>query len=266
MKSSYYGKKYKKVSYKANSRYPSKSTKPSKEFTKKVKKVLNKVQETKIAWRQATNVNYNSVMTDATDVTNNYLVPNITNGTGISNRIGERITLKSLNIKGHIITNITNTTYENCRIGVRMLIVQPKDTSSQTSIDDTSGNWLYSLIREGGTTAAFGGLVRDLYSPINKDLITCYYDKLFYMQMPYNAISVTGVQNVQSMTKFFDINLKVKGKVLRYDNSVDGGVASVNFNPVLLIGYAKLDSSAADTGTTAKINLNYVSEIHFTDA
>lgn len=240
-----------------------KKDKPSKSFVKKVQTVINKNLEDKQAWKKVTNTNYNSGIDSIGDV--QFLVPNITQGTNDASRIGDQIRLKNFRVQGHIITNLTYNTYSACRIGVRVMIVQPKGYGSLTAIQTNAAAWLATLLKKGATTGVFAGLVEDLYTPINVDAITTYMDKVFYMQAPYIPGSNTGATNVYSMTKFFDFNFKVRNKLIRYDLAVDSGVTPVEYNPVILFGYVHLDVSAPDTITT-QINASHVSTFTFQDS
>lgn len=234
----------------------------SKSFRKGVQKVINENAEDKFAFKTITNVNYNSGIDNVGDL--NFILPSITNGTTDNARIGDQIKSHTMKLRGHIITNLTYNTYSQARIGVRMLIVQPKLYSSQSAIQANAATWLAFLLKKGGTTSNFTGVVSDLYAPVNNDAITTYYDKVIYMKSPYVPGTVSGDLNTSSTTRFFSINLRVKNKKLMYDSSENSGLTPVNYNPVLLIGYAKLDSATPD-GVLTQINLNWDSMLTYQD-
>lgn len=236
--------------------------KVNKSFEKKVQVILDKNLENKVAYMKDTNVNYNSGIDNATDLRR--VFPNISQGTNDGSRVGDQIRLKRLRIQGHIITNITYNTYSAARIGVRLMVVQPKAYRGIGAIEGNATTWLATLLKKGTTTGVFAGLVEDLYVPINSDAITTYYDKMFYMQSPYIPGTNTGSTNVQSMTKFFDINFKLTNKLVKYDMAVDSGLTPSEFNPVLIVGYAHLDVSAPDVITT-QINMSYITNASFQD-
>ena len=79
-----------------------------------------------------------------------------------------------------MITNLTNNTYSDVRIAVRMMIVSPKGYAGYEPAFNSAVTWLGYLLKRGGSTMGFTGLVADLYTPINHDAITTHYDKLFY--------------------------------------------------------------------------------------
>lgn len=240
-----------------------KKDKPTKSFVKKVQKVIDKNTEDKVAYLKDTNVNYNSGISNATDLRR--VFPNVFQGTNDGSRIGDQIRLKRLHVQGHIITNITYNSYSSARIGVRLMIVQPKAYRSIGAVEGNAVTWLGTLLKKGTTTGAFAGLVEDLYVPINSDAITTYYDKVYYMQSPYIPGTNTGSTNVQSMTKFFDFKFKLRNKLVKYDMAVDSGLTPTEFNPVLIIGYVHLDVSVPDVSDT-QINMSFISNASFQDS
>lgn len=233
----------------------------SKSFRKGVQKVINENAEDKYAFKTITNVNYNSGIDNVGDL--NFILPNITNGTTDNARIGDQLKAHTMKLRGHIISNMTYNTYSQARIGVRMLIVQPKLYTSQSAIQANAATWLAMLLKKGGSVSGFTGVVSDLYAPVNNDAITTYYDRVYYMKSPY-VLTAVGDVNTSGTTKFFAINLRVKNKKLMYDSSENSGLTPVNYNPVLLVGYAKLDSATPDTVLT-QVNLNWDSMLTYQD-
>lgn len=249
------------------------SSKSSLSFKKKVQAIVHKDVETKQAFNnQFSQIqSYNSAINSSGDCA--ILLPNIANGTTDNARIGDQIRAQKLKIQGHIITRFTGSTgttyYQNCRIGVRMFIVQPKSFLSQGNITSNATTWQATLLKKGGTTSGFTGLISDLYAPVNTDAITCYYDKVFYVQNPYsNAVFGSTMSNLlmpTGTTKFFQKTIKLRNKVLKYDASIDSGLTPVSFNPVLIMGYSYLDGSSPDTVTT-NLAMSYVSVLDYEDA
>lgn len=240
-----------------------KRSKVTKGLKTKIQKVIDSNMEDKYAYKSIININYNSGIDSAGDL--NFILPNISNGVTDNARIGDQVKLKSLSVRGHIITNLTYNTYSQCRIGIRLMVVQPKLYTSLSAISANALTWLPLLLKKGATTTNFTGAVSDLYAPVNTDVITTYYDKIIYMQSPYIAGTNTGDVSGSRTTKFFNIKFKVKNKLLRYDAGENSGLTPVNFNPVLIIGYAHLDSAIPDTVNT-QINLSWDSMMYYQDA
>lgn len=212
-------------------------------LVKAVKSIIHKNVETKSAYCQTYNSTFNGAISVVADVVQ--ILPNITNSTSDNGRIGDQIRAQSLQIKGYIASNLTFTTLTGCRLGVRLMIVQPKQYSDFGVIQANAATWLTYLLKKGGTVGGFTGIVPDLFAQVNTDAITKYYDKVFYINSPYLQTNV-GDTTVFNSVKFFSKTLKLRNKLLKYDSNVNAGVTPVNFNPVMLLGYVKLDGSAPD--------------------
>lgn len=239
-------------------RVAKRASKPSKSFVKKVQSIVRKNVESKQAYRQESNTAFNSAITSAVDAIQ--LVPNILAGTSDSARIGDQITAQSLTIKGHINSNLTFTSASGCRLGVRMMIVTPKQYNNFSNVQANAAVWLQLLLKKGSTVTGFTGIVPDLYAKINTDAITCHYDKIMYITTPYLQTAV-GDTTISESVKFFSKTFKYKNKILKYDNGIDSGLTPSNYSPVLLIGYVKLDGTAPDASSQLAISfdayLNY---------
>lgn len=236
-------------------------TAPSKSFAKKVQSVINKNSENKQIYINGF-LSFNSGINSAGDI--QQIVSNLGNGSADYQRIGDQIRGQTLSVKGWIAMTLSYLTSASAsRIGVRLMIVQPKNFGALAEISANTGNWLGTLLRKGGTTTSFSGAVSDLQSPINTDAITKYYDKVFYLNLPYSQTAVGEASTVGS-TRFFKISKKLRNKLIKYDSSIGSGLTPVNFNPVMLCGYVHLDGSAADVVNT-QIQVNYDSVLQFQD-
>lgn len=263
------GKNYKRNFRKKRST----KNKASKAFVKKVQTIIKKNVEDKQAYNNQFGEiqTYNSAVNSSGDCA--VLVPNVANGIASNQKIGDQIRGKTLNVKGHLISRFTGgvgtTYYQNCRIGVRLFIVQPKMFGSITNILSSATTWQATLLRKGGVTVGFTGLISDLYAPINHDAITVYYDKVFYINNPYsNAVFGSGGNNLLMPTNtchFFNKTIKLKNKLMKYDFQVDTALTPTQFNPVMIMGYSYLDGSSADS-TTQNLAMSYVSTLTYEDA
>lgn len=241
------------------------SARLSKPMVKAVQKLIHKNTESKQAFHERVLTSYNSGINVTADATR--VLPSIAQGITDYQRIGDQIKAQSLTVKGAIIYNPSTGqygTYANARLGVRMMIVQPRKFSNLDDVQTDVPNWSSYLLKKGGTTTAFTGVLSDLWAPINSDGIIKYYDKLFYLDAPYQTTAVGSV-TMGNSTKFFNINLKLRNKILKYDASVSGALQPTNYAPVLIIGYAHMDGSAADVLTTA-IQMTYDTVFTYEDA
>jgi len=242
---------------------------------KSVQAIVNKTiagkVEDKEVYTQQFNTFFNSGINSSADCLQ--VIGNMSNGTGEAGRIGTKVTGKQITLRGHLITRFTGSTgttyYNNCRVGVRMMIVQTKSYIGLGAIQANATTWQSTLLRRGATTVGFTGIIPDLYSKINTDAITVYYDKVFYVQNPYsNATLFSGGNNLlmpDGSTRFFNFSKKLSNKSVKYDPTIDGGVTPTNFNPVCILGYAYLDGSSADVVTT-QIAMSYGSYFRYEDA
>lgn len=238
------------------------STQPSAAFAKKVRAVLHKNVETKEAYANINNVNFNSGINSAGDC--QWLMPAISQGTADNARIGDQIRGQTLTIKGAITSSLSYTSGAASRIAVRMMVVTPKSYPQYDIAQAQSGTWMNTLLKKGGTTSAFVGNLQDLWAPINRDAITVYMDKVFYLNSPYVATSVGGL-SVANSVKFFSKTFKLRNKLIKYDSSIGSGVMLTSYAPILLLGYAHLDASSPDTVST-QVYLNADTIFKYEDA
>lgn len=254
-------KKPKRKLRRFNKKRANKSNKPSKSFTKKVQAIISKNVETKHAYYTAVSVSKNAGITTGTDAMQ--LLPNIVEGTSSHNRLGDQTRAQFLTVKGFIASNILISAASTCRLGIRLMIVQPKQYSNFAQIIANAAIWMQYLLKKGGTTTAFTGATPDLMADVNTDAITCYYDKIFYVNTPYLLTGVGDV-TVNNSIKFFSKTFKLRNKLLKYDDNVDSGLTPVNYNPVLLLGYVRLDGSGPSADD--HMNISYDSYLHYEDA
>lgn len=228
-----------------------KRAKPSKVFAKKVLSVIHKQAETKQAFTQLDPTNFNSGVNSSGDCIK--VLPSINQGTADNSRIGDQIRGQSLTVKGAVVWSPSVGsfgTFSNARLGVRVMIVQPKNLTDYSSALSSPTSWLNILLKKGGTTTAFTGLLPDLWAPINTDAITKYYDRVHYINGTYQSTAVGSTQLLGGI-KIFKHTFKLRNKLLKYDTGVNSGLYPVNFAPFLLIGYCHMDGSGPDSVSTA---------------
>lgn len=242
---------------KVSKRVPRKNT-----FEKRVQAVVNSNIENKESFHSLSG-NFNSGISTATGGEILQIIPNIGTGTGDNGRIGDQIRGQKLEVAGFVSMNLTYTTAASARIAVRMMIVQPKNLGLLSAIQSNTSSWLSSLIKKGGTTTSFTGAIDDLFAPINTDSITKYYDKVFYLNLPYMNTAV-GETSTMGSTKLFKISMNLKNKSIKYDSTFSA-LNPVSYNPVMLLGYVHLDGSGPDTINTQAF-LSYSSRLQYQDA
>lgn len=222
-------------------------------FRRKVLDVMRSVVETKQAFHQNPLTYFNSAISGAGDCLQ--VIPSIAQGTLDSQRIGDRVSPQSLSIRGwlNMVPQDPTQSLGVRRIGVRLMIVSVKAYPTYAVAAANTGTWMPGLLKKGGTTTSFTGALDDLYAPINTDLITCHYNKVFFL---HQAMYYAGTTNVSTtyeaggMTRFFRKTFKFKNKVWKYDTAVSGGLSPTNAGHCLLLGYCFLDGTGADVLTT----------------
>lgn len=260
----FYPKRRKYARKGARKGYRAKRAKPSKTFVKKVQKIIHADVETKQAYHILAPTNFNSGIDVTGDVIR--VLPNISQGTDVSNRIGNQLKGQSLTLKGCVSWSPsvgTFGTFANARLGVRLMVVQPRNYSEVNNVITSATSWLPYLLQKGSTPAPFSGQINDLWAPINTEAIIKYYDKVIMLNGTYQASNV-GFSQLLGATKFFNINMKCRNKTIKYENGISTNNPT-NYAPVFLIGYAHLDGSGPDTVSTA-ITVQWDSVFNFEDA
>lgn len=248
---------YKKRAFKRN-----KEAKPSKSFTKAVQKIIHKDVETKQAWLTYPLASFNSAADSSADILN--CLPFVQQGTGEYQRVGDDIRAQKLTIRGHMISSLPpSLTYS--RIGVRMLICQPKLTTSNTLVNASAAQWLPYLLRAGANNIGLNGTIESLYAPVDTDVITCYYDKVFYISQPAQYTAV-GFQESVNSVRFFEKTLNLKNKLLQYNGNFSAGNFPINYSPSVLFSYVLLDGSAPIVLTPQLMSMTFTAQLDYEDA
>lgn len=239
-------------------------------FKKKVMSVINSVAEDKVMYtsnNESALVNFNSGITTVSDMCQ--ILPNNNDGVNENNRIGDELRLKTFNVKGYLrVIPVASGPTGNaiCQVGVRMMILSLKKAPSWDLVQSSAAP-LSSLLRAGGASKGFTGLISDLFAPINTDLFTTHYNKVHYCTQEFvNRDTTAGYwsSDIKNQIKFFNINLKVKDKKLTYDDDTNGGLLPTNYAPFLCIGYSYLNGGTGDV-VAANVGLHYQSHITFQD-
>lgn len=249
---------------------------PSKAMVKTIKSVIHAQQETKQAFTAFPATAFNSGVSNSGDICR--IIPNINQGTADNQRIADQIRGQSLVVKGFIqiapllyqSSTAFPTPLPNSRVAVRLMVVQPKQYVNFTDIQSAVTTWSGALLRKGGTNVGFTGAISDLWAPLNTAVVTKYYDKVHYLTSPTNLVP-SGVTTNDNMsidlsktTKFFNIKLPMRNKLLSYDNSASSNLLPVKYSPVLILGYVNLDGTI-DT-LTANLTMAYDAILTYEDA
>lgn len=240
-------------------------------FVRKVKAIISSLTEDKQAYTTTSNtlIKFNSGIDSTADI--QAIMPAIGKSVDDNGRIGDQIRGKRLTVTGHVKLDINDladgTKLPN--VAVRMMIVSIKNRPSYAEVT-SNATPLATLLKKGGTTVGFTGLLSDLHAEINRDVFTVHHDRKFYLRQDYiNAIgpSVPSqyiAQDVSKTVKFFKLSVPCK-KIMKYDEDVSSGSFPVNYCPFLIMGYTYLDGSAPDT-LSQVVGLSYDSYFSYEDA
>lgn len=253
-----------------------KASKPTGSFKKKVLKVIHEQAESKQAYFNSGDslIAFNSGISTASDM--QQLVPNVSQGTSDNARIGDQLRSQSLNVRGFIRlypktqTGTLSNEPKLSNVACRVMILSMK-IASNFDLAKNQANQLSSLLRKGGTTTAFTGVLSDLNAPINTEQFTVHHDSVHYLTQDYVFLPTTATyQNsavaidLKDSIKFFSINIKCKNKVFKYDNVASGGILPTNFAPFLVLGYSYLSGDSPDSLNT-QVGLQYITTLNYED-
>lgn len=217
------------------------------------------VENKQIGWDVEKCVNHNMSITGADCEPLIQLIPQLNDmGPGYNSslaRVGDRITPKSLTVRGIVSkgADFNNTT--NTPLYVRVVIAQMKTirTGSQVLAGGVDTNRLLrpsNNTSPGSDQTPFVGNTLDLTYPINKDLFRVYYDKVHKLA----ASTGSGAEAAPLTAARWSYRFKSLPKSLTFDEG--SGDWPNNFAPFVAIGAAYPDCTIPDSG------VKFVSNVH----
>lgn len=266
------GKGGQKRRYKPRAKKSRKVT-PKPTLLQAVKSVVHSMTETKHAYHTTSNAAltyFNSGINSTGDMLQ--IIPNISQGTSDHNRIGDQIRSHNLNLRGYLKLDINTSGASNSdltAVMVRLFVVSLKSKPNYTEAS-SSATPLSGLLKKGGTTVGFTGVLSDIYAPVNTDLWTVHHDKRYYLSQSQiqNFNSTTNAivpLDVKNTVRFFNLNIKCKNKLLKYDSNVSSGLLPANYGPIFMLGYSFLNSASPDV-LSARVGVQYDSMLSYEDA
>lgn len=187
----------------------------------------------------------------------------ISQGTDSRNRLGDRITPKSIRVKGVLSLNHVTPPTGTADIYARVLILSQKDIKSGAEVL-SNGVDTDILLKAGFGSSAleipFSGNTGELMIPVNTDKFRVYYDRIF----KFSQFGDNGVENLPKYSHMWSYTFTKKNlpATLTYDES--SGDWANNFCPFVAIGYAYSDGTAPDTVGTKLIS-NILTQVRFED-
>lgn len=171
-------------------------------------------------------------------------------------RTGSQIRLNSFNIKGRVFIPVDSDTINNDRacLSCRLLIMSCKKYPIYA---DVAANWATGdnlrdkFLKLGSEENPFDGYQFGLDLPVNHDLFTLHHEKQFVLnrgvlqERTYGNVPVTeglGAAHMPFVYKYFNINLKVKNKILKFSDETS--VVPTNYAPFAVLCWAYTNGAA----------------------
>lgn len=203
------------------------------------------------------------------------VLPKISQGIGeYANRVGNKITPKSMEIRGWCTLDMTDANKDYDRVAMRIMVGFPKQyplyvDSVNALVTSPLDNWSYRLMDGGNGPTSFNGDLSSFQAPINHDVWTSKAERRFTLMRPriWDA-PLTGDDFARSTAgsyKFFKIRLKLPS-VLNYAQGADD--VPKNWSPTLLAGYTLLNGNLPGNPSTAprQVTISYTTRLSYEDA
>lgn len=260
-------KKNVKRAYRPRKPRAKKSTKVPIALKSYVDRSLSRNTETKFSSVTYTHTTFNSGINAVADIIS--ILPQITLGTGQTNRIGHKISPVRLEITGYV--TYTTDSYNDARmLGGRLFVYQDKTLKSYAN--DSIQN--FNLLNLGGTSSSFTGTAMNYISPHNTDLFKFFMDKKMVFLKPFgitnNTATPSASTNITGMDKslFQPFKLVLTKKHLPanlvYD-TVDSASYPTNFAPKMALGYCDLLNYNPDTVPT-QLGMEFCATLYYKDS
>lgn len=198
--------------------------------------------------------------------TNYAILPTIAQGTGVGQRLGNKINPRRLVV--NVWVNPRNFA-SSADFVARVFCLESKNLKSALDINSVS---MGTLLDYGQAQGPFDGYPPQLTAGVDRTQFKVYSDRLIKMNKAqgvgptltnlYNGVVVSPTQNTIHHYRF---TIKCP-KTLEYDGAV--ATSPVGFAPFLNAGYAILAQDAPDTPdiTNLRLQVAWSSTLYFTDA
>lgn len=192
------------------------------------------------------------------------VIMQIAQGVDSSMRVGDRVTPKSLHVKGVLALNPAVESSVTQTIYARVVILAQKDIKSGAEIL-SGGVDAGALLRAGygssGNEIQFTGVTQQLNMPINTELFRVYMDRTFKL-ITQSTGGNPQANPHDSVRWSYTFTKKHLPSSFHFDEG--NGNWPNNFAPFVAIGYAYADGTAPDTITTELIS-NVYTQLKFED-
>lgn len=200
------------------------------------------------------------------------VLPQIGQGTNSSDRVGDRIRPKKLQVD---VVITANGSYDSSQLNqVRLFILQDKSIRNTAALKDITalqtGTPIQTLLDFGGNVGYFTGIPSDIMRRVNKQRYTVFKDKVLEVcagkgQTPQPGNGYNGTQTFVSGQQCWKLSFIIPTpKVLTY--SAYGDAWPSNFAPFMCLGYVQPDGNASPDNLLTRVAVNWISHLDFEDA
>lgn len=233
-----------------------KRVKVTKTIKNYVSRAIQRNTENKRIIYSSNYLSFNNQINSASDL--NVLLPTIGQGYASYQRIGTKIRIKKLVIRGQI-TMTGSATAGLQRFGVRQMIIKSK-AFPNAQVLNNPGELNYLLETSGGGYQGFNGLNPDsLFCPVNRKAWAVARDKKHYMYMDSTN---QATDDLSHASKYFSIDLKqARNKIINME--FESGTAT-NFGWFMAFGWNDLTNVNLST-TNTNISVVYTVDITYED-
>lgn len=230
-------------------------------FSSRVLSVVNKRQDLKVGQLLSYSI------TDVREAINSInrltnvmrILPDITQGTQEFSRIGNRITLKKIVMRGYYRIQYPIGSQANSRILIRNLVLKQRSVLNAGLLTAGTIPIDYNLMLEPANP--YSGGVPDYNTPVNANAFIQKKQFKRCITAEYDGVSANGLGQADSYV-FFNYTMTFgKGKVLNY--GTDGSAQPTDFPYFMVHSATNLGSSAALAGSLISFNLTCTP--YFTD-
>lgn len=262
-KKTYKPKTYKKVVKKAVQKYK------KKQLTKFIKKVMTRKVETKIA-DPYTQSNIALLPYDTTnnkfgiEIPMTNILSTITQGTGQGQRIGNRINVVSMTMKGYVVCQrSTLPTNANGNIYLKFLWVRRKN--NLLPINSASSS---NFFQNGNSTVSPNNQPSDILRQINRDVYNVYTSRMFKLGFSDGGVSATTIPNGDAPNNDFKVSKMFKVSLSKHINKIiydDNTAIPNNWGCYLVPLMCYADGTAIGPSTLPNVELNFDLECKYKD-
>lgn len=233
-----------------------------------VQKKIDQGNPSKYASFHQRRYQFSNLISDAPLLRLHTIIPDIALGTERNDRIGPKVKLNNINIKGRIdIPADDNPILGNddrAQIYVRMFVLSVKQLKPLNDVvTDWNTKFDPKFFKDNANATAPTGEYKDMLSSVNRELFTVHYDKVMKLNRHYpffpDPTSTSGASNQIPTSREFNINMKVKNKILNYPTPTI--VQNSNFQPFVCCLFAY--GNGANPSTSEVPYIEYLTKVSF---